>query len=255
MSYMMQFPPALFPPKIRSKPYVMFAILGADVSNSLPPNIPAAMVLHFIPKMQEWMLPPPNPDLNSICPQYILSQFVCIDIQVNIHTEALKWIINRMLTLSGLPQPASTFNIQPGLATSIFILHAWSAFELPTQGVQALRTHLFYTISLCPVTHAEIKLLAQNMSDESAIICEMIHNVCRNWESGEYSTYGKQLISSVIKEDEVLTNLTARIQATYGIDILMEKTITEAHVGIISSKNGNRIGTSLLYIDHLEWRS
>ncbi|ORY17924.1 hypothetical protein BCR34DRAFT_657166 [Clohesyomyces aquaticus] len=245
MSYMLEFPASTLPQNIRSPPYVKFAILGADVSASLPPKLPAAMVLHFVPKMREWALPPPSPVPESIRRQSLLSPFVGIDIQVHICTEALKWLFHRILTLSGVSLPAGIFNIKPGLATSMAILHAWSSLELPPEGVEALRNHLFYTVSLCPITRDEIQLLTKEMSGDPAIINEMLHNVCRNWENGEYSTFGKTMISSFIKEDEVLTNLTARIQVKYRIDILADKTMNGALMsGALpagSSKTGKKI--------------
>jgi hypothetical protein len=60
MSYLLQFPPSTLPDKILGPPFVIFGINGVSVVDKLPARSPLNAVLHFIPKLAQYVLPAPE---------------------------------------------------------------------------------------------------------------------------------------------------------------------------------------------------
>ena len=64
MSYMLDLLTTPLPPSLFKPPYIKLAIQGRDISTSIPPNTPLALLTHLAPKLRRWTLPPPLPQPN-----------------------------------------------------------------------------------------------------------------------------------------------------------------------------------------------
>ena len=191
MSYLLQFPSLLLPPNVRSPPYVVFGINGKDVVADLPARIPLNVVLHFAPKLKQWLLPPPSmSDLpQSMAKLMLHTPHIGIDIPSDdIEALGLKWIISKMLQVSGLAYPKSLFLIYPTIQASASIHKTWIALDLPLAGIQALHTHIQTGITLGPaVTLPEMKSAWKNFPHGSEIVRAMGVNFIRSHINFEYT--------------------------------------------------------------------
>jgi hypothetical protein len=188
MSYMLSFPPGPLPPDIRSPPYVKFSIQDKDVSDSFPSEIPLAMVLHFAPKLKQWMLPAPER-----LPQWakylsLRKPYVGINIREPIIAKSLLFILNRMLQVSGLPTPGGNFDSTPNIVHGASIMKAWRTLELPEAGCKSLERHLEMKLMLGDaVTLEEMVALWDAFAVPSPVLGKMVENFIRAHEGIGYT--------------------------------------------------------------------
>lgn len=190
MSYMLEFPSSTLPKKVLSPPYVLFGINGMDTFSDLPSNIPLALVLHFVPTLGKWLLPPPQ--LSKSATQMALrTPFVGINILADIEVEGLAWILARMMQIANVRLPVSnykTFMFSPNLLVSIAIHKAWMALDLPPEGIAALHVHLQTMLMIGPpVMLFEMKGLWHNFPVGSPVLREMGHNFVRHYIDKSYA--------------------------------------------------------------------
>lgn len=146
------------PDNPRQPPYVLFGINGEDVSSSLPPHIPLRIVLHFAPKLKEYLLPPPTQLPRHAIHLNLLTPFVGINIQDDLDLQGLEWIISKMMQISGVVPRKVPFFVSPSLLTSISIRRAWLAIGLPIAGLDGLHYHIQMHMTMIPaITLAELQ--------------------------------------------------------------------------------------------------
>ncbi|CAO2648366.1 Nn.00g076330.m01.CDS01 [Neocucurbitaria sp. VM-36] len=184
MSYLLEFQAGLLPQNIRSPPYVIFAIRGKHVVAELPPRIPLNMVLHFAPKLKQWVLPPPlisHLPWSTAC-LALRTPYVGINIfSDDVDAIGLEWIITRMLMASGLAHPKSLFLILPSLLTSTSIIKTWLALDLSTAGIQPLHMHIHTNLMLgSAVTLSEMNAIWEIFPHSSPIVRAMGLNFIRS---------------------------------------------------------------------------
>lgn len=174
MSQLIDFPKSTIPHDARSSVIALFGIRGLDITADLPPQIPLTVVLHFAPKLKQWVLLPP---LTFCLPSAIVrlqlrSPHIGIDIQSDdVKAPGLKWIIVKMLQVAGLPRTKELFLSRPGILTCISIYRTWLALDLPVAGTQNLRTYIQTQLMSCPaVTLLEIDALWNAFPRDSDIM-------------------------------------------------------------------------------------
>ena len=191
MSYQLDFPMTQLPHDAHVPPYVQFGIQGVDVSPRLPPKIPLKVVLHYAPKLSQWLLPPEAMTRLS-CPATQVSlriPYVSIDIRSpDVDARGLRWILSRMLQVSGLTNPASLFLIHPTILTSVSIHRTWLALDLAPGGIANLQAHIQARLMAGPaVTLAEMEILWDTFPKTSDIVRAMAHNYVRSQINFDYS--------------------------------------------------------------------
>ncbi|KAH7392935.1 hypothetical protein BKA66DRAFT_386825, partial [Pyrenochaeta sp. MPI-SDFR-AT-0127] len=179
------------PNGIRSPPYVVFGIRGKEIVSELPPRIPLNVVLHFTPKLRQWVLPPPKTTLLpwSIARFALHTPYIGIDIlSDDIEAVGLKWILNRMLQASGCVPPKNQVLLHPALFISVSIHKTWLALELPISGIQGLdmqiQTRLMFGAT---VTFAEMIAIWESFPHESNIVRAMGLNFVHSHINLEYT--------------------------------------------------------------------
>lgn len=184
---MLQFPPRPLPANVDSSPRVLFKINGKNVFFDLPPEIPLALVLHFAPKLRQWIMPPRKLSETELRLSLLLP-VEAINILADIDAIGLRWIINRMLQLGGRPLNKDAFLTQPNFLTSTSIYKAWIALELANSGIQALLAHIYSNLMLDdPVTLQDMRALWSAFPATSAIIHEMGLNFIRSHIDDAYT--------------------------------------------------------------------
>ncbi|KAJ4987490.1 hypothetical protein SVAN01_06947 [Stagonosporopsis vannaccii] len=178
MSLLLEFRPSgPLPNGINTPPCVVFGINGDDITSSLPPLIPLKLVLHFAPALQKWVLHAPDPTYlpRLDAEQALRIPHVGIDIQAPIEAEGLCWIVTRMLHMSGRKVPNDTFRLYPDLGTSLAIHKAWSALELPNEGLLSLHMHINAQLMLSspPVSLWDMRELWSTFPHDSGIVRAM----------------------------------------------------------------------------------
>jgi hypothetical protein len=155
------------------------------------------MLLHFAPKMRHWVLPP----LELLGPEY-----VGINILKPVSAPGLRYIVNRMCQLVGLPLP--NFDTYPKTLESTMIMHAWEMLELPMTGVQSLEIHLIMRLMFGePVRCIELRAMWAAFPMTSNVCLEAAHNFIRShlesgYRSGGANKFGEfHAIQDWIKED------------------------------------------------------
>lgn len=191
MSYLLDFPTGSLPRHIRSPPYVVFAIRGQDIVADLPPRVPLNVVLHFAPKLKQWVLPPPSITSlpRSVARVALRTPYIGVDIlSDNIDVLGLGWILCRMLQASGLAHPISLFRAYPTILVSVSIYKTWLALDLPVAGIQNLHTHIQTRLMLGPaVTLLEIMAIWKDFPHTSEIVRAMGLNFIRSHIDLDYS--------------------------------------------------------------------
>lgn len=176
MASFLEFPQPQTLPSLRSSPYVIFGILGGDVTPSLPPYIPLYLVLHFIPVLRKWVLPAPEieylPHIDAH--QTLCTPYVGIDIQAPVDVVGLRWIIAHVIHLGGRITPKETFGVSLDFPTSIAIHNAWLALELPLEGLRGLHMNVQAQLLLCSgVSLGDMRILWNTFPHDSTIIKTM----------------------------------------------------------------------------------
>ncbi|KAL6702730.1 hypothetical protein ACN47E_001012 [Coniothyrium glycines] len=191
MSYLLDFPKTPLPHNARSPPYVIFGINGIDVASTLPLQIPLNAVIHFVPKLKQFVLPAPA--ISSL-PRHIarlalLKPCVGIDIILEgVDKIGLEWIVLRILQLCGVAPSSSLFKIQPGLISCVSIHKTWQALELPPAGIANLYTRIQFRLMLGPAVKLhEMEGLWGTFGDQSDITREMALNFIRFHGNKEYT--------------------------------------------------------------------
>jgi hypothetical protein len=190
MSHLLDFPSASpLPHNVSAPPYTVLGIYGSDITSSLPPRIPAKVILHFAPALRKWILPAPNPTYlpRAVVRQSLRMPCVGIDIQAPVDAVGMGWIIRCMLHRSGR-LPKETFSVHPDLATSVAIHSAWLALELPVEGLRGLHTHIYSQLIYTepPVSIWDMNLLWDAFPADSQIIKAMGLNFIRGHADMEY---------------------------------------------------------------------
>jgi hypothetical protein len=180
MSYLLEFPPKPFPPGIRSPPYVIFNMDSVDISNELPQDIPLAMVLHFAPKMKDWVYPPPGELPRALFSHVLRKEPMGINIPVKIDTGALSFIVSKMMQVSGIAWKPEYFVTHPKLLVSIRTVEAWRALGLPEEGIRSLQMHIHTSLMMGgPVSLGEMNALWNSYSTSELVLREMAQNFIR----------------------------------------------------------------------------
>ncbi|KAF1844790.1 uncharacterized protein K460DRAFT_416165 [Cucurbitaria berberidis CBS 394.84] len=191
MSYLLEFPTSSLPHNAHSPPYVVFAIQGNEIVSKLPPRIPLNVVLHFAPKLNQWVLPCPSTAHLplSIARLALRTPYIGIDIlSEDIEPTGLEWILSKMLMASGLAYPKSLFHVSPTITTSISIHKTWLALDLPIAGIENLHTHIQSRLMLGPaVTLAVVMAVWGNFPQSSHIVRAMGLNFIRSHIDLEYT--------------------------------------------------------------------
>lgn len=160
MAYLLEFPPGTLPDDIRAPPYVILGINGTSAVELLLPHIPLNMVLHFAPKLAQWVLPPPKNLPPPVAQDILRTPHVGIDIHLDIGPASLQRIIFKMMQTAGFAVPKNLFQHAPSLITSISIRKTWQLLELPPAGLDGLFIHIQTRLmSGAPVTFTEIREL------------------------------------------------------------------------------------------------
>jgi hypothetical protein len=183
MLYLLDFPPSSLPPNVGKPPYVVFGIRGDDISAILPPKIPLSLVLHFAPKLQQWVLPPlsttqlpPSVAHLSLCTPHIGLNIDCDGIEA----DGLKWIINRMMQTGGITYQKSLFLLHPTTTISLSIHKTWLALDLPIGGIANLNAHIHTLLTMGPaITLPEMKAIWATFPHEPGIVRAMGLNYTR----------------------------------------------------------------------------
>jgi len=145
------------------------------------------MVVHFAPKVRQWIIPEPDLSKEGIYTA-LRTPFVGINIIEDIERQGLEWILSRMMQVAGVPVSNALFRMQPDLLTSIAIHKAWMRLELPMAGIDALRIHMSSLLMLGdPVTLPEMQGLWVIERPGSAMLKEMGHNFVHSYLSSCYS--------------------------------------------------------------------
>ncbi|KAF2640482.1 hypothetical protein P280DRAFT_375063, partial [Massarina eburnea CBS 473.64] len=188
MSYLLEFPPrGPLPSKARSPPYVLFGINGDDCFHHFPPEVPLDVVLHYVPKLKQWILPIPS--LSPKAQKMALTKpYIGIDILGPFRAEAVSEIVVRMLQHAGVLLPRKNFYIHPTIRFSIAIQEAWLAFELPIAGLANLHTHMQALLTHGPpIQDSEMRTLWGMFPITSPIIYEMGMNYVRSLLEKQYT--------------------------------------------------------------------
>ena len=158
------------------------------MSKQLPANLSLAMILHFVPKMKAWIVPPPTAMPPPIKRFALRKPFVGINIPEHIDKDALLFIINRLLQLSGRIVGPDQFNPNLILSVAINVVRAWQLLELPKEGIEGLETHILMRLMLgSAVSLAEMKALWNTYSTTSNILIETARNFIREHIEVGYS--------------------------------------------------------------------
>jgi hypothetical protein len=179
---MLEFPLRPLPPDVNSPPYVLFGIRGKECFSDLPDKIPLKLVLHFAPKLNDYLLPAPTELPKESVNIGLLTPYIGIDIQhLSVALNGLSWIIKRMLQLSGRPAPNDLFDTMTfSMPVCLEIHRTWTALELPYAGLDSLRTHMLMRVMDGPtLTLIEMRLIWDSFIKNHDIVREMAVNYMR----------------------------------------------------------------------------
>jgi hypothetical protein len=192
MSYPLEFPPGPLPPNALSSPYAVVGIWGTDVTHLLPPKIPLNLALHFMPKLQQWVLPAPAPSSLPwpLARRALRSTKIGIDIlHDGAESEGLAWITSKILQLARIDYPKSLVLINTTLDTATSIYKTWLALDLPLAGVTILQQHCMSKLMLGPaVTLPQIQRFWNTFPHNCEVVREMGANFVRSYLDFMYMT-------------------------------------------------------------------
>lgn len=170
MAYL-EFPPTTLPSGVCEPPYVIFGIGGRSVDNKLPARIPLKAVLHFVPKLAEWVLPAPEDLPSEVAKGVLRTPYVGLDIPLDVGVASLQRIILKILQSSGMAVPKHQFQYPPLIITTISIRKTWLLFELHPAGLDAVLIHLQTLLMTgSPVSPMELQELFAAFPPDSSIL-------------------------------------------------------------------------------------
>jgi hypothetical protein len=190
MAYLLEFPPSTLPDDIRAPPYVIFGIRGQSIVEILPRRVPLNAILHFAPKIAQWMLSAPENLPSEVAQGVQHTPFIGIDIQLDIGPASFQRIISKILQSAGLSVPKHSFQHPPSLITSISIRKTWFLFELPRAGLDGLHIHMQTRLMMgAPVTFVEMQELWAEFPADSAMLRVMAINFVQSHIALHYSRH------------------------------------------------------------------
>jgi hypothetical protein len=193
MAYLLKFPASTLPDNIYAPPFVIFGINGSSVVDKLPSRIPLNAVLHFIPKLAQYVLPAPESLPPKVAQGVLHTPYVGIDICLDIGIASLQRIILKVLQSAGRAIPKEQLQRPPSIITSISIRKTWLLFELPPAGVDGLLIHLQTLLMTGPaVTITEMKELWNAFPSDSDMLRVTAINfvqahICLHYTREEYA--------------------------------------------------------------------
>jgi hypothetical protein len=171
MVYLLEFLPSALPDDIRKPPYVIFGIKGESVVDILPKLIPLNAVLHFIPKLAQYVLPAPENLPEDVAKGVLCTSFIGIDIRLDIGITAFQRIIVKVLQSAGIAVPKYQLQLPPTTITSLSIRKTWLILDLHPAGLDGLLVHLLTRLMTGPpITLTEIKLLWAHFPCDSDVL-------------------------------------------------------------------------------------
>jgi hypothetical protein len=177
MAYLLEFPPTTLPDNIRKPPYVIFGIKGVSVVDKLPVRIPLNTVLHFIPKLAQYVLPPPENLPSDVAHDVLRTPYIGIDIPLDIGIASFQRIMLKVMQSAGITVPNHQFQHPPLTITSISIRKTWLLLSLPPAGLDGLLIYLQTRLMMgSPVTFTEIKELWTAFPSDSDMLRVMAVN-------------------------------------------------------------------------------
>jgi hypothetical protein len=190
MAYLLEFPPSTLPDDIRAPPYVIFGIRGHSVVEQLPRRIPLKAILHFAPKLAQWILPAPENLPPEVAQGVQHTPFVGIDIQLDIGPASFQRIIFKILQSAGLTIPKHSYQHPPSLITSISICKTWFILELPRAGLNGLHIHMQTRLMMgAAVTLVEMQELWAEFPADSDMVRVMAINFVQSYIALHYSRH------------------------------------------------------------------
>ncbi|KAH5316434.1 hypothetical protein HBI11_070220 [Parastagonospora nodorum] len=179
MSYLLEFPPTTLPlpDDVRQPPYVIFAINNVSMVEKLPSRIPLKAVVHFIPKLAQYVLPVPEDLPADVAKGVLRTPYVGIDIALDIGIASFQRIILKVLQSAGMAVPKHQLQLPTTTITSVSIRKSWLLLELHPAGLDALMIHLqTRLINGPPVTLVEIQALWAHLPSNSEVLRLMAIN-------------------------------------------------------------------------------
>ncbi|KAH4007844.1 hypothetical protein HBI81_034430 [Parastagonospora nodorum] len=179
MSYLLEFPPTTLPlpDDVRQPPYVIFAINNVSMVEKLPSRIPLKAVVHFIPKLAQYVLPVPEDLPADVAKGVLRNPYVGIDIALDIGIASFQRIILKVLQSAGMAVPKHQLQLPTTTTTSVSIRKSWLLLELHPAGLDALMIHLqTRLINGPPVTLVEIQALWAHLPSNSEVLRLMAIN-------------------------------------------------------------------------------
>lgn len=232
MSYMLEFKTqGPLPAGSRSPPFVLFGINNTDHFHSLPPKIPLDLVLHLAPSLCQYVLPAP-----SLTPsgKYLAlrTPYTGINILADIDIVGLKWIVNRMLQVGGLPILSTMVLANPNICTCIAIHKAWLALDLPVAGLQGLHLHMQCALSMGDaVTLEDMNAVWETFPMGSPLVKEMGLNFIRShldfcYTHTEFGQIRRWYLADRVRY-EYFKNLDSKFLEFDDVQRFLERKITE----------------------------
>jgi hypothetical protein len=184
MAFLLQFPPSTLPDNIREPPYVIFGINGTSVREKLPKRIPLNAVLHFVPKLAQYVLPEPQ----DLPPELALeAPHVGIDIHLDVTVGSFHRVILKVLEAAGMFVPQERLQLAPTTIASVAIRKTWLLLELPPAGLDAILIHLQTQLMTGPpVRLNEMKMLWNGFPADSMMIRLMAVNYMQSYVANHY---------------------------------------------------------------------
>ncbi|KAF2855266.1 hypothetical protein T440DRAFT_539454 [Plenodomus tracheiphilus IPT5] len=192
MSNLLEFPPSKIPYNARSPPYVIFAIWNENIAQQLPPQIPLNTVLHFIPKLKDWLLPAPTTRNlpQTLAWQSLRTPYIGINIlSDNITAIGLKWMARQKQDRSSPSDPTTLFLTPPSLIIAVSIYRTWTALELPPAGVANLLLYMQSQLTIgSPISSYEMNLIWSFLPHDCIIVRKTGLNPLHPHRNSEYAS-------------------------------------------------------------------
>jgi hypothetical protein len=188
MSNLLEFPPSTLPSNIRDPPYVIFGINGEVVCYKLPRRIPLNAVLHFMPKLAQYVLPEPQNLPKEIALGVLDAPHVGIDIYLDITSSSFHRIILTVLQSAGIFVPKERFEVTCTRIALVAVHRAWLLLELPSAGLDGLIIQLKADLMMgTAIRLNEIKMFWNNFPANSDMLHIMAINYVQSHIAHQYA--------------------------------------------------------------------
>jgi hypothetical protein len=178
MSHLLDFPPSTLPSNICDPPYVIFGINGEVVCHKLPRRIPLNAVLHFVPKLAQYVLPEPQNLPKEVALGVLDAPHVGIDIHLDMTSSSFHRIMLTVLQSAGMFVPKDRFEVTCTKIALVAVYKAWLLLELPPAGLDRLIIQLKAELMMGPAVRLnEIKMFWDNFPTNS----DMLHIMAINY--------------------------------------------------------------------------